>query len=30
MQAYIHVKGIEFIKLNIENNGARYFLLQVL
>ena len=30
MQLYVSVKGIEFIKLNGENSGAHYFLLQVL
>ena len=30
MQSYSRVKGNEFIKLNGENSGARYFLLQVL
>ena len=30
MQLYSRVKGIELIKLNGENSGARYYLLQVL
>ena len=30
MKPYSRVKGIAFIKLNGENSGARYFLLQVL